>query len=363
MLTRLQQLRGIWARSGSAVDQQIFIDAHAGWVGELNAKRMADRAAAQVVAVLDDTPQAERAVPVVISSSVPFVQHDAARMAGAVMDPASGLWHAPADADLTSLAQCLTHAMPVRPAAEMTTDAGAEALAEALRQNKLMQVQMAQLVERVSGKEVIDAGPSSVPLIAGIPLTDPLAPASQISAAESRSLDGAVAAVDGAQVPLVTALPEMQAVTHGTSDRVGSHILMCVRYTLMALQTISLRISASSAAAATRLRSRAWSSSNLRFPDRRRGASNSAFRFILYLSPEPSLQPWISNISGHWRKNVISFLSPSSLRKDLSKRRTFWASKLPPFFHNSFAMRCANSASRDADDDNDDCILSKTTCS
>ena len=79
MPTRLQQLRGIWAKSGSAVDQKIFIDAHAGWVDELNAKRVADRAAAQVVAVLDDAPPTERAVPVIVPLSVPFVQHDAAR--------------------------------------------------------------------------------------------------------------------------------------------------------------------------------------------------------------------------------------------------------------------------------------------
>ena len=207
MPTRLQQLRGIWVKSGSAVDQKTFIDAHAGWVGELNAKMIADRAAAQVVAVLDDTPQVERAVPVVVSLSVPFVQHDAARMAGAVMDPASGLWHAPADADLAPLAQWLTHAMPVRPAAEMPTDAGTEALKEALRQNQLMQIQMAQLQERISGKGLTDAISSSESRNAGVPPITPVAPASQINVAEPRSPDDAVAAVDGAQVPLAAALP------------------------------------------------------------------------------------------------------------------------------------------------------------
>jgi hypothetical protein len=45
--------------------------------------------------------------------SIPFVQIDAAMVAGAVLHPVSGLWYAPAGADLNALRQWLTHAMRV----------------------------------------------------------------------------------------------------------------------------------------------------------------------------------------------------------------------------------------------------------
>ena len=68
--------------------------------------------------------------------SIPFVQIDAARVAGAVLHPVSGLWYAPHGADLAPLQQWMTHAMPVH--ADKTLEPSSGAAEAAYVQNAEM---------------------------------------------------------------------------------------------------------------------------------------------------------------------------------------------------------------------------------
>ena len=105
MPPRLQQLRGNALISGLPRDEQIFHDEHKTWKLRLAAEKRAGTHD-HVIAMLDGAAEDHQSdVAGSVALSIPFLQIDAARVAGAVLHPVSGLWYAPAGADLTPLQQ------------------------------------------------------------------------------------------------------------------------------------------------------------------------------------------------------------------------------------------------------------------
>lgn len=103
MPSRLQQLRGNAAISGLARDEQVFQSEARAWRLRVDAERGQGNTD-QVVAMLDAPAEPSSSQPPGSTAlSIPFVQIDAARVAGAVLHPVSGLWYAPHGADLAPL--------------------------------------------------------------------------------------------------------------------------------------------------------------------------------------------------------------------------------------------------------------------